>query len=167
MSEEEETEVPDYKTKRLEVLARAREVARQNRLAKSSEKKSEHNKIILERKQARMTAQKQVKEKQEKEKIEPEEEEELEETHEPPPDEPPSPKKPLKKSKQKNRRIIVEESSSSESETEEVIFIKKPRKPKKPPPQRVVYRDITPPGSRPEKTTNKQLMRDFRDYFIL
>jgi hypothetical protein len=48
-----------------------------------------------------------------------------------------------------------------------VIFIKKPRKPKQQPPQRVIYRDSSPPGSKPEKTNNKQLMKDFRDFFTL
>ena len=61
MSDAEET---DYKTKRLETLARAREIARQNRLSKTAVKKDIHDKQIKERKEARLKAQKEIKEKQ-------------------------------------------------------------------------------------------------------
>ena len=47
MSDTEEHE-QDYKSKRLETLARAREIARQNRLAKTAEKKEEHKKSMEE-----------------------------------------------------------------------------------------------------------------------
>ena len=59
-----ETDEPDYKTKRLETLARAREIARQNRLSKTAVKKDIHDKQIQEIKEARLKAQKEVKEKQ-------------------------------------------------------------------------------------------------------
>jgi hypothetical protein len=59
-------EAEEFKAKRLATLARAREIARQNRLAKSAEKKEIHDRNINERKTARLEAQKQVKEKQQK-----------------------------------------------------------------------------------------------------
>ena len=172
MSEEEqevEQEVPDYKTKRLETLARAREIARKNRLDKSSEKKEEHNKLIAERKQARLKAQKDTKEKQTKPKPEPELEQELEEE---PPEPPKPPKKPPKPKAKVKQRIIVEESeseSSSESETEEIVIVKK-KKEKKKPPQRVVYRKPLPerydyPGSPNQQ--QKPIAVKFSDFFSL
>ena len=170
-----ETDEPDYKAKRLETLARAREVARQNRLKKTAEKKDIHDKQIKERKEARLKAQKEIKEKQEivrgekpheevETKGQPHEEidkgagvieEEVEEIELPPKRKPP----PRKKKKQ----IIVEESSSSESETEQVIFIKKPRKPKPPPLERTIYREHHTGG----ETSGMNLTKDFKDYFTL
>jgi hypothetical protein len=131
MSDNED--VPDYKTKRLQTLARAREIARQNRLAKSSDKKEIHNTNIAERKNARVLANKQVKEKQEtlvkEEKLEVEvKEEEVEEEEEEEVTKVVKPKKPKKK-----KQIIVEESeSSSESETEEIVIVKKKKKNRNP-----------------------------------
>lgn len=46
MSENADDEIPSYKTKRLEILARAREVARQNRLKEREGKKEEHKKEL-------------------------------------------------------------------------------------------------------------------------
>ena len=171
MSEEEvEEEIPDYKTKRLETLARARQIARQNRLEKSSEKKEEHDKLIAERKQARLTAHKEIKEKQSKPKpspkpeIEPEPEPELEIEEPQPPPKPPKPKP--KKVKQ---RIIVEESESeSSSETEEIVIVKK-KKEKKKIPERVVYRKPSNerydyPGS---PNQQKPIAVKFSDFFSL
>ena len=167
---EEEQEVPDYKTKRLETLARARQIARQNRLEKSSEKKEEHDKLIAERKQARLTAHKEIKEKQSKPKpspkpeIEPEPEPELEIEEPQPPPKPPKPKP--KKVKQ---RIIVEESESeSSSETEEIVIVKK-KKEKKKIPERVVYRKPSNerydyPGS---PNQQKPIAVKFSDFFSL
>ena len=162
MSDNEiEEEVPDYKTKRLEVLARAREIARQNRLEKTSKTKQENAKLVEERKQARLTAHKQVKEKQQKkEEEETEPEPELESIQEEPEPDPPPKPKPPKKTKKPKQKIIVEESSeSSESETEEIIIVKK-KKEKKPPPQRIVYRNNIQPQP-------KQSTRQFRDFFTL
>ena len=169
-----ETDEPDYKAKRLETLARAREIARINRLQKTAEKKDIHDKQIKERKEARLKAQREIKEKQEivrgekpHEQIEKESpheeidkgagviEEEVEEIELPPKRKPP----PRKKKKQ----IIVEESSSSESETEQVIFIKKPRKPKPPPLERTIYREHHTGG----ETSGINLTKDFKDYFTL
>ena len=178
-----ETDEPDYKAKRLETLARAREIARINRLQKTAEKKDIHDKQIKERKEARLKAQREIKEKQEIvrgekpheeiekgrsslgiEKGQPHEEidkgagvieEEVEEIELPPKRKPP----PRKKKKQ----IIVEESSSSESETEQVIFIKKPRKPKPPPLERTIYREHHTGG----ETSGINLTKDFKDYFTL
>ena len=175
MSEEEqevEVEIPDYKTKRLETLARARQIARQNRLEKSSEKKEEHNKLIAERKQARMKAQKETKEKQTKPKAEPEPEPEPEpELELEPPEPPPKPKpKPKPKTKVKQRIIVEEsESESSSSETEEIVIVKK-KKEKKKPPQRVVYRKPSNerydyPGSPESRSKNGSLK--FSDFFSL
>ena len=174
MSEEEqevEQEVPDYKTKRLETLARAREIARQNRLDKSSEKKEEHNKLIAERKQARLKAQKDTKEKQTKPKPEPEPEPELEqELEEERPEPPKPPKKPPKPKAKVKQRIIVEESESeSSSETEEIVIVKK-KKEKKKPPERVVYRKPSNerydyPGSPNQQ--QKPIAVKFSDFFSL
>ena len=45
-----EEEMPEWKVKKLEVLARAREVARQNRLKATAEKKAKHKEEVEERK---------------------------------------------------------------------------------------------------------------------
>ena len=164
MSDDED--IPDYKAKRLETLARAREVARQNRLAKTADKKEIHNNNILERKNARLIAQKQVKQKQEKqekqealeEKEEEKEEEEEEEEEEVVEEVKSKPKKPKKK-----KQIIVEE-SSSDSDTEEVIIVKKKKK-KPPPPTRIIYRE---PKPKPKiEHSIQDIQRNFRDYFTL
>lgn len=163
MSDDED--IPDYKAKRLETLARAREVARQNRLAKTADKKEIHNNNILERKNARLMAQKQVKQKQEKqekqealEEKEEENREEEEEEEEEVKEVKSKPKKPKKK-----KQIIVEESESSEeSDTEEVIIVKKKKK-KPPPPTRIIYRE---PNPKP-KHSIENIQRNFRDYFTL
>ena len=165
MSDDED--IPDYKAKRLETLARAREVARQNRLAKTADKKEIHNNNILERKNARLMANKQVKQKQEKqEKLEALEEkeevvEEKEEEEEEEEEEVKEEVKP-KKQKKKKKQIIVQESESesSESETEEVIIVKKKKK-KPPPPTRIIYREPKP------KHSIENIQRNFRDYFTL
>ena len=57
MSDEGE-EMPDWKVKKLEVLARAREVARQNRLKATAEKKVLHKKEVEERKVQRKVVKK-------------------------------------------------------------------------------------------------------------
>ena len=185
-----DTEEQDYKIKRLETLARAREIARQNRLAKTAEKKDIHDKQIKERKEARLKAQREIKEKQEivrGEKPHEEVETKGQSPLKPPtssgiekgqPHEeidkgagvieeeveeielPPKRKPPPRK---KKKQIIVEESSSSESETEQVIFIKKPRKPKPPPLERTIYRDHHTAG----ETSGINLTKDFKDYFTL
>ena len=163
MSDNDDEEIPDFKKKRLQTLARAREVARQNRLAKTADKKQIHDSNIAERKNARVLAQKQIKEKQEKqnaleekEEIEEKEEEEEEEEEE----EVVKSKKPKPK---KKKKIIVQESEeSSESETEEVIIVKKKKKEKKQPPTRIVYKESAPP-----KIEIQNIQREFRDYFTL
>jgi hypothetical protein len=157
MSDDEE--VPDYKTKRLETLARAREVARQNRLAKTADKKEIHDKNITERKNARLIAQKQVKQKQEKQESLEEKEEVVEEKEEEEEEEEEEVVKPIPKPKPKKKKQIIVEESSSESETEEVIIVKK--KKKKPPPTRIVYKE-----PKPEQSI-KNIQRNFRDYFTL
>lgn len=150
MSDEEEV-IPDYKAKRLETLARAREVARQNRLAKTNEKKIEHKKVIDERKIERKKITKEVKEKLgeitpitptnckeplvEPEPIIEEKEQELEE--EEPLEEI---KKKVPKKKPKKKVVYESESDSSASETEEVVIVKK-KKIKPPIPHRVVYKE--------------------------
>ena len=155
MSDEEEV-IPDYKAKRLETLARAREVARQNRLAKTNEKKIEHKKVIDERKIERKKITKEVKEKlgeispmtpsnckeplvEPEPIIEQESEEELDSKR--------NCKEPLEEIKKKvpkkkpKKKVVYEsESDSSASETEEVVIVKK-KKVKPPIPHRVVYKE--------------------------
>jgi len=154
MSDNED--VPDYKTKRLQTLARAREIARQNRLAKSSDKKEIHNTNIAERKNARVLANKQVKEKQEtlvKEEEVEEEEEEKEEVVK---------TKPKPKPKKKKQIIVEESESSSESETEEIVIVKKKKK-KPQPPTRIVYKEPKPK----QQQSIESIQRNFSSYFTL
>ena len=176
MSDTEEQE-QDYKTKRLEVLARAREIARQNRLQKTAEKKDEHKKQVTERKiqKAKLTQEinqrlnkKEFVKSDELEEVEEKDEEEVAiQTTE---FEAVSSIEKVKKEKpkKKKKQIIVEESSSSESEVEEVIYLKKPKKKPPPPKERTIYRDDSYPGSPVQKNPPvNQIQKKFSDFFTL
>lgn len=179
MSDSEDEKKDLAKQKRLEVLARAREIARQNRLNKTKEKKEQHQKELYEKKLSKIQNKKKVEESEplEKDLSSQTEEEKADVT----PQTPDSLAEgntdsnerglPSKKSKPKPKVVIEEE---SDDEPNVIVIKRKPRKKKQ---QQIIYVDDESSEEerevpRPTKTKHKErfkisdkLNADFQKYF--
>ena len=179
MSDSEDEKKDLAKQKRLETLARAREIARQNRLNKTKEKKEQHQKELYEKKLSKIQNKKKVEESEPLEKDLSKDDNETEEENAV--EEPDSLTEgntnsnqrvlPSKKSKPKPKVVIEEE---SDDEPNVIVIKRKPRKKKQ---QQIIYADDESSDEekevpRPTKTKHKErlnisdkLNADFQKYF--